>query len=111
MAITIMQGASYRIFLKLAQNDVPLTEDLLDDLEVYVGENLRLSYAEGSVKYDKYSKRWYIWPTQEQTFGMEEGSHKVEIRVKYKNLNTINVKGHTIIDRIKVKSATSREVL
>lgn len=111
MAITIMQGDSFPIFLKLTQNDVPLSEDMLDELEVYAGENLRFSYAEGSVKYDKNSKRWYIWPTQEQTFGMEEGSHKVEIRVKYKNQNAINVKGHTMIDRIKVKSSMSREVL
>ena len=111
MAITIMQGDSYPIFLNLKQNDAPLTEDYLDDLEVYVGENLRLTYAEGTVKYDKPSKRWYIWPTQEQTFNMEVGNQEVEIRVKYKTRNTINVKGHTIIDKIKVKRAKSREVL
>jgi hypothetical protein len=35
----------------------------------------------------------------------------VEIRAKYKNENTTNVKGYVIVDRIKVKSAQSREVL
>lgn len=111
MAVTIMQGDSYPIFINLTQDGSVLTPDLLDDLEIYVGEDLRLSYADGTAKFDESSKRWYIWPTQEETFNLEEGSHKVEVRAKYKNTNTVNVKGHTIIDRIKVKSATSREVL
>ena len=111
MAITIMQGDSYPIFLNLTQDGMVLSPDLLSDLEVYVGENLRLSYVEGTVMFDTSSKRWYIWPTQEQTFALEEGGNKVEIRAKYKNENTTNVKGYVIVDRIKVKSAQSREVL
>lgn len=112
MTATIMQGDSYPIFLNLKQNGgMVLTPNVLDDLEIYIGEDLRMSYADGSVKYDESSKRWYIWPTQEQTFSLEEGSYKVEIRVKYHNNNTVNVKGQTIFDRIKVKGAASREVL
>lgn len=111
MTITIMQGDSYPIFIKLTQNGSALTSDLVDDLELYVGESLRMSYEDGTVKYDESSKRWYIWPTQEQTFALEEGTHKVEVRPKFKNPSTTNVKGFTLDGKIKVKAATSREVL
>lgn len=110
MVITIKQGDSYPIFMKLTVNGSVLSSDLVDDLEIYVGEDLRLSYADGDAKFDESSNRWYIWPTQEQTFALEEGIHKVDIRPKFKNPN-INVKGFTLEDKIKVKAATSREVL
>jgi len=111
MAVTIMQGDSYAIFMNLTQNGFVLTPDMINDLEVCVGANLRLSYSDDSVWFDDSTQRWYIWPTQEQTFGLEPGIHKVEIRVKYRNQNTTNVKGYVIIDKIKVNSAVSREVL
>lgn len=111
MAVEIMQGDSYAIFMDLTQDGNQLTPSMIDDLEVYVGESLRLSYLEDSVKYDSSSGRWYIWPTQEQTFALEEGSNKVEIRVRYHNQNTTNVQGYTLTDKIKVKGAVSREVL
>ena len=111
MAVTIKQGDSVGIFLNLKQNGSVLLPEYVDDIEVCVGEGLRLTAVEGTVKFDSASKRWYIWPTQEQTFSLEEGSYKVEIRVKYHNNNTVNVKGQTIFDRIKVKGAASREVL
>lgn len=111
MAITIMQGDSYPIFLNLTQDGMILSPDLLSDLEVYVGENLRLSYADGTVMFDTSTKRWYIWPTQEQTFALEEGGNKVEVRPKYKNESKTYVKGYKFVDRIKVLGAQSREVL
>ena len=111
MAVTIKQGDSVGIFLNLKQNGSVLLPEYVDDIEVCVGEGLRLTAVEGTVKYDSASKRWYIWPTQEQTFNLEEGSHKVEIRVKYKNQATTNVKGYDLVDRIKVRGSTSKEVL
>ena len=111
MAITIMQGDSYPIFLNLTQDGMVLSPDLLSDLEVYVGENLRLTYVEGTVMFDPSSNRWYIWPTQEQTFALEEGGNKVEARPKYKNENKTYVKGFKFTDKIKVIGAKSREVL
>lgn len=111
MAVTIMQGDSCAIFINLTQDGFVLIPSMVDELEVYVGEGLRFSYMEGSVLFDSASQRWYIWPTQEQTFELEAGSHKIEVRVKYKNQNATNVKGHTLTDKIKVSSAVSREVL
>ena len=111
MTVEIMQGDSYAIFMDLTQDGNILTPSMIDELEVQIGENLRLSYQEDTVKFDEQSSRWYIWPTQEQTFALEEGSHKVEIRVRYHNQNTTNVQGYTLSDKIKVKGAVSREVL
>lgn len=111
MLVTIKQGDSCGIFLNLKQNGTVLLPEMVDDIEVYIGEDLRLTAVEGEVKYDSNSKRWYIWPTQEQTFALEEGTHKVEIRVKYKNQATTNVKGYDLIDRIKVRGSASKEVL
>lgn len=111
MAVTIKQGDSCGIFLNLVQNDTVLLPSMVDDIEIYVGESLRLSAADGGVKFDPDSQRWYIWPTQEQTFSLEEGTHRVEVRVKYKNQNTTNVKGYDLDDRIKVRGSVSEEVL
>lgn len=111
MAVSIMQGDSFAVFLNLMQDGAVLTPDLLNELEIFVGDALRFSYSEGTVKYDSSSQQWYIWPTQKQTFDLEEGSYKVEVRVKYKDDEATSVKGYTIADRIKVVSAVSREVL
>lgn len=111
MAVTIKQGDSCGIFLNLVQNNTVLMPSMVDDIEIYIGENLRLSAVEGGVKFDPDSKKWYIWPTQEQTFSLEAGTHRVEVRVKYKNQKTINVKGYDLEDRIKVRESVSEEVL
>lgn len=111
MAVTIMQGDSRAIFLNLTQNGSPLTPDLIDDLEVSIGDILQFAFAEDRVKFDAGTSRWCIWPTQDETFSLDEGSYKVEIRVKYHNMNTTNVQGYTLNDKIKVKPALSREVL
>lgn len=111
MAVTIMQGDSYPVFINLTQNGMVLVPDMLENLEIHVGADLRFTYAEGTVHYDEGTKRWYIWPTQEQTFSLEPGIHRVEMRIKYHNQNTTNVKGSTVTDKIKVTEAVSREVL
>lgn len=109
--ITIKQGDSRIIWFNLKVNGVPLTPDMVEDIEIYVGEDLRLTASSGEVKYDTGSQRWFIWPTQEQTFALDEGSHKVEIRRKYRNGTSENVIGYELAEKIKVKGATSREVL
>lgn len=111
MAVEIKQGDSYAIFINLVQDGVTLTPAMVDDLELYIGDSTRFSYLESSLLYDSASGQWYIWPTQEQTFSMEEGTYTVEVRVKYKNQNTTNVKGFKLNDKFKVISAVSREVL
>lgn len=109
--VEIKQGDSYAIFMNLTQDGLTLMPSMVDDIEIYIGENLRLAIKENSVFFDEDSKVWYIWPTQEQTFALEPGTHMVDIRVKYWNQNKTNVKGYTLSDKIKVLAANSREVL
>ena len=111
MVITIMQGDSWPIYMNLTQSGKTLTPDLIDDLEICVGDNWRFSYEEGTALFDEKTKRWYIWPTQNDTFSMEPGSYKPQIRAKYKNQKQVYVKGQIASDSIKVTEAKSREEL
>ena len=111
MAVTIKQGDSRIIWFNLKVNGEILTPDMIEELEIYIGDNLRLTFGEGEIKFDSVSNRWYIWPTQEQTFALDVGSHKVEIRRKYKNATIDNVLGYDLPEKIKVKASTSQEVL
>ena len=110
MMVTIKQGDSVAIFFNLAVNGKTLTPDMVEDLEIYVGDVLGYYYKTGGVKFDTVNQRWYIWPSQEETFGLDEGSYKVEVRPKYRD-NNVTVKGFELNDKIKVKASSSREVL
>lgn len=111
MAVTIKQGDSRIIWFNLKVNGATLTPDMIDDIEICVGDDLRMTASGGEVKYDVGTQRWFIWPTQEQTFALDEGNHKVEIRRKYRNGTSENVIGHDLSEKFKVKGSTSREVL
>jgi len=108
--MTIMQGDSYTIYLNLTQSGDTLTPDLVDDLEVYIGETLRKTFSAGSVFFDAESGIWSIRPTQEETMALEEGSHEVTVRVKYKGQVQADVMG-IVIGRIRVQACVSKEVL
>lgn len=105
--MNIMQGDAYPIEIEIKQNGDVLTPDMIDDLEICVGDDIRKTYAnKEAVHSDGY---WYIRLTQEDTFGMDEGSHKVTVRVKYKN-QPPDVVGR-LAGRIKVFRSHSKEVL
>jgi hypothetical protein len=106
-----MQGDSFPIFTNLKFDGVPIAPELIDDLEISPASELLYSYSKGTLKYDETGKRWYIWPTQEETFSMKEGAHDVEVRVKFKNGDSSSVKGTILGDKIIVTPARSREVL
>lgn len=111
MNVKLMQGDSFPIFIHLTQGGYVLTPDMVDDLEVCVGDSLQLLYSSGEVHFYEPKQYWYIWPTQAQTFELEAGSNKVEVRVKYKNQELSGVKGYTLQDKIKVYDTESTEVL
>lgn len=111
MAVVIKQGDSRDIYFAMKVNGSPLTPDMLEDLEICIGEELRLTYQNGGVKFDSNSQRWYIWLSQKQTFSLEEGNYKVEIRRKYKNTPRDNVIGNELTEKIKVIGSLSQEVL
>jgi hypothetical protein len=108
MAITIMQGDSYPIFLDLKQDGRLLTPEMISDVEISVGDVLRFTKSEGTLAYDSSRKLWYFWPTQEETMAME-GIYDIQGRIKYPN-TPAQVYGYKL-DRIKVNETLSREVL
>lgn len=106
----IRQGDSYALDFDLKQNGVPIKPTMVDDIEIYIGTSVRKTYAGGQLNFDSKSTKWYLRMSQEETFGMEAGTHEVEGRVKYKGVpysDVVGVKLGTII----VIASTSREVL
>ena len=100
---TIMQGDSYPIYIDLLQDGSPLKPHMIDDLAVYVGESLSKTYSGGGVAFEHTTSRWYIRPTQAESFALEEGVYDVIVRVKYKNQPESDVKGEEI-DRLRVRA-------
>ena len=109
MAISIMRGDSYPILVDLKQDGISVTPDIISDIEVCVGDDLRFTYSEKTLAYDTVKKQWYFWPTQEETFALQEGSYDVYIRIKYPNKPS-QVYGFRI-DRIRVSETLSEEVI
>lgn len=108
MAITMLKGDSYPIYVNLKQNGIVLNPAMIEDLEVCVGEDLRYTYSGGTVFYDGSKQMWYFWPTQEQTLA-SEGALEVYVRVKYPNL-PVQVLGAKI-GNILIKNTNFTEVL
>lgn len=82
--IKMMQGDSWPIFISLKSGNTVITPDLVDDMEVSLGESLRYTMSGGTVRYDVETLRWYILPTQEDTLGLDVEVYEVIARVKFK---------------------------
>lgn len=108
--MTIMQGDSYPIFIELTHNKSTLTPDMVEEIEIYVGDTLRKLYSEGGVLFDEASSRWYIHPTQKETLALEEGSLAVTVRIRYSGFNYEDVVGMTV-GRITVIDGVSEAVI
>ena len=108
--MTIMQGDSYPIYIELTQDGDVLTPDQIAELEVCVGDQLRYLYSSGGVSFDKDSNEWMIYPTQQETLGLEIGSHVVMVRVRYQSIVSEEVVGLNV-GRIQVKDSISEAVI
>ena len=108
MAITIMQGDSYPIYVNLNQDGKNLTPDMVEDLELCVGEIWNYRYSAGTLSYDFGRKKWYFFPTQEDTINAE-GSHAIYVRPKYYG-DPSEVYTYKI-DRLTVVQTDCKEVL
>lgn len=84
MAVKMMQGDSWPVYIRLMSGDQVITPDLVTELEVCVGESLRYTMTEGTVKFDAETNRWYIWPTQEETLNIEPDGYSVICRPKFR---------------------------
>lgn len=107
----IMQGDSYPIYMELTQDGAPLTPDMVAELEVCVGDKLRKLYSAKEVFFDEASERWYIHPTQEETFGLEANTnYDVTVRIRYKGTSPEEVMGMRL-GQISVRDSTSEAVI
>jgi hypothetical protein len=108
--IKMMRGDSYIVFVNLTQQGYPLTADMVTDVEICVGENLRKTYSGGEVGYDTLRSMWYFRPSQSETLAFEEGSYDVIVRVKFSPYEDADVKGFSV-GRIIMTNTHSREVI
>lgn len=76
----IMQGDSYPIPIDIMQDGVVITPEMVEDVEITVGAEIRKLYSTGGITFD--AGTWYFLLTQQETFSMS-GSNDVVCRLKY----------------------------
>lgn len=108
--VKMMQGDSYAVFFALKLSGEPLTPDVLSDVEIYVGDNLRKLYSAGEVFYDTNFREWFFIPSQMETLEMEPESYEVQARVKFRNGQYSAVKGIRV-GMLTILDGTSKEVI
>lgn len=91
--MTIMRGDAYAVPVELTQDGYALTPDMVNDVEITVGDVLTRNYSAGDVVYDEELQQWFFRLTQAETLAMEaDESYQVIARVKYTN-DPADVKG------------------
>ena len=106
----IMQGDSYPIYIELTQDGDVLKPEMVSELEICVGEQLRKLHSQGEVGFDTDSDRWYIHPKQEETLKLQPGTYMVLARVRYQNSDIEEVVGLNV-GRISVIDSMSEAVI
>ena len=106
----IMQGDEYDIYINLKQDGNAMKPNMVDDIEVYIGTDIRKTYSNKTVLFDSRELKWYIRLTQQETLAMEEGQHQVYGRIKYNGVPESDVVGIRL-EGIVVMPTTSQEVL
>lgn len=76
----IMQGDSYPIPIDITQDGVVITPEMVEDVEITVGSEIRKTLSDGGVSYD--GGNWYFLLTQQETFSVS-GNQEVVCRLKY----------------------------
>lgn len=87
--IELKKGESYRIYLNLEQDGMPLLPEMIDDLKVCIGNRFHKTFRAGGVSFDLEKKQWLIFPTQEETIKMNEGVFHLCCHVKYPDSSVI----------------------
>lgn len=106
----IMQGDEYDIYINLKQDGNALKPNMVDDIEVSIGTDIRKTYSNETVLFDSREMKWYIRLTQQETLAMEVGQHQVYGRIKYNGVPESDVVGIRL-ESIVVMPTTSQEVL
>lgn len=106
----IMQGDEYAIYVNLRQDGIVINPNLVDDIEICIGDSIRKTYSSENVLFDSKEQKWYFRLLQSETLNMAEGQHEVIGRVKYTGIPYNDVVG-VKLGNIIVMPTTSREVL
>ena len=84
-ATKLHQGDSYAIPLVLTQDGIPLTADLVQEIQLTVGGILHRSLGAGDLLLTDRPGRYCFIPTQAETLSMAPGTYDVAVRVKYRD--------------------------
>ena len=76
----IMQGDSYPIPVDIMQDGVVVTPEMVEDMEITVGAEIRKLYSAGDITFE--NNTWYFLLKQQDTFSMS-GNNEVVCRLKY----------------------------
>ena len=76
----IMQGDSYPIPIDIMQDGVAITPEMVDEVEITVGKEIRKTLSQGGVTFEDGS--WYFLLSQQETFSLS-GTQPVIVRLKY----------------------------
>ena len=101
----IFQGDSYPIPVEIRQDGVPVTSELVEEIEITIGSDIRKTYTGGGVFYE--DEMWYFLLSQEDTFSLS-GGYDVLLRLKHPGSG--NVVG-TKIGKLSVEKAERKEVI
>ena len=106
----IMQGDEYDIFIDLKQDGNVLKPNIIDDIEVYIGSDIRKTYKSDEVLFNSKELKWYTRLYQQETLAMDPGQYEAIARIKYNGTPTFDVVG-VKLGMLVVMPTTSREVL
>ena len=76
----IMQGDSYPIPVDITQDGMVITPEMVEDLEITVGKEIRKLRSTGDITFEDGT--WYFLLTQQETFSIS-GANEVICRLKY----------------------------
>ncbi len=76
----IMQGDSYPIPVDITQDGIPVTSDMVDEVEVTIGTSIRKTLSDGGIYFEEGA--WYFLLSQQESFGLS-GTQNVIVRLKY----------------------------
>ena len=83
--IKLHQGDSYGIPVLLIQDGAPLTPELVQEIQLTVGNQLHRSLSAGDLLTTATPGYYCFVPTQAETLAMKPGTYDVAVRVKYRD--------------------------
>lgn len=104
--ISMMQGDSWPLEIKITLGGEPLNTSTVEIVEISIDE-LTKTWPNGGVSYKPDKGVFTIWPTQEESFKMR-GRKRVQARVKLKDSGSVIGLDFGTVD---IKESLSKEVL